>query len=62
LEAFADYPIVQVYSAEQMQEFFGIKGLKVAGFAKSDLATSLYRELKVFRINAPERSDTPEDA
>jgi hypothetical protein len=45
-----------------MQEFFGIKGLKVAGFAKSDLATSLYRELKVFRINAPERSDTPEDA
>jgi hypothetical protein len=44
---------VQHYSAEELEKFFGIKGAKVIGFAKSGLARSLYAELKEHRINRP---------
>ena len=51
LSDFAHYPVVQRYTAEELEKFFGIKGAKVIGFAKSDLAQSLYSELKPHRVN-----------
>ena len=53
LSDFADYPVVQHYSAGDLERFFGIQGAKVIGFKKSDLAQSLYAELKAHRINSP---------
>ncbi len=53
LSDFAHYPVVQHYTAEELEKFFGIKGAKVIGFKKSDLAQSLYAELKKHRINGP---------
>lgn len=53
LSDFAHYPIVQHYASEELEKLFGIKGAKVIGFVKSDLAQSLYAELKVHRINRP---------
>jgi hypothetical protein len=52
LESFHHYPIVQCYSAEDLEKFFQAKNAKVIGFVKSSLATSVYRELKHRRINA----------
>jgi hypothetical protein len=54
LSDFAHYPVVQYYSTEELEKFFGIKGAKVIGFEKSGLAKSLYAELKEHRINSPE--------
>jgi hypothetical protein len=51
LSDFAHYPVVQHYTAEELEKFFGIKGAKVIGFEKSGLAQSLYAELKEHRIN-----------
>lgn len=51
LSDFAHYPVVQHYTAVELEEFFGIKGAKVIGFKKSGLAKSLYAELKEYRIN-----------
>jgi hypothetical protein len=51
LSDFAHYPVVQHYTAEELETFFGIKGAKVIGFKKSGLAKSLYAELKEYRIN-----------
>lgn len=51
LSDFAHYPVVQHYTAEELERFFGIKGAKVIGFEKSGLAQSLYAELKEHRIN-----------
>jgi ribosomal protein L7Ae-like RNA K-turn-binding protein len=53
LSDFAHYPVVQHYTATELEKFFGIKGAKVIGFEKSDLAKSLYAELKEHRINKP---------
>ncbi len=51
LADFAHYPVVQHYTAGDLEQFFGIKGAKVIGFEKSGLAQSLYAELKAHRIN-----------
>jgi hypothetical protein len=59
LEAFAHYPILQAYSAAQLESFFRVRNAKVVGFKKSGLAQSIYRELKGFRINAPSIKATP---
>ena len=53
LSDFAHYPVVQHYTMEELEKFFGIKGAKVIGFRKSGLAQSLYAELKAHRINSP---------
>jgi hypothetical protein len=50
---FSHYPIVRHYSTSDLEAFFGIKGAKVLGFAKSGLAQSVYAELKQYRINPP---------
>jgi hypothetical protein len=51
LADFAHYPVVQHYAAADLEKFFGIKGAKAVGFAKSGLAQSIYAELKEHRIN-----------
>jgi hypothetical protein len=56
LSDFAHYPVVQHYTAEELEQFFGIRGAKVIGFEKSGLAQSLYAELKEHRINQPVES------
>jgi hypothetical protein len=56
LTNFAHYPVVQHYTAEELEKFFDIRGAKVVGFEKSGLAQSLYAELKEHRINRPARS------
>ena len=53
LSEFAHYPVVQHYSQQDFQAFFGLQGTKVIGFAKSDLAKSIYAALKQYRINRP---------
>ena len=53
LRTFAHYPVVQCYTTEELEEFFGVTGTKVVGFQKSGLAQSIYAELKQFRINQP---------
>jgi hypothetical protein len=53
LTDFRPYPIVQHYSSEEVEGFFGFKNTKVLGFAKSGLAQSVYAELKQYRINKP---------
>ncbi|MCX6923068.1 MAG: hypothetical protein NT154_07650 [Verrucomicrobia bacterium] len=56
LADFAHYPVVQHYTAGDLEKFFGVKGAKVVGFQKSGLAQSLYAELKQYRINHPPAS------
>ena len=53
LADFQHYPVVQQFSAADFERLFKIKGAKTVGFAKSDLAKSIYAELKPHRINAP---------
>jgi hypothetical protein len=53
LSDFAHYPVVQHYTTEELERFFGIRGAKVIGFEKSGLAQSIYAELKEHRINWP---------
>ena len=53
LKDFAHYPVVQKYTPAELDTFFGIKGAKVVGFAKSGLAQSIYAEMKESRINQP---------
>jgi len=53
LSDFAHYPVVQRYTSAELEEFFGVKGTKVLGFAKSSLAQSIYSELKEYRLNKP---------
>ena len=55
LSDFAYYPIVQRYTSKELEQFFGVKGTKVLGFAKSGLAQSVYGELKEYRLNKPEQ-------
>ena len=51
LKEFAHYPIVQLYSSADLEKFFGVRGAKVVGFAKSGLAQSIYAELRHHRLN-----------
>ena len=53
LSEFEHYPVVQHYTSEELEEFFGFRGAKVVGFQKSGLAQSLYAELKGYRVNKP---------
>jgi hypothetical protein len=53
LSDFSHYPVVQKYTSAELNTFFGVKGAKVVGFAKSGLAQSIYAEMKEFRINRP---------
>ena len=53
LSEFAHYPVVQHFSSDDLDKFFGVKGAKVIGFKKSGLAQSIYAELKAHRINKP---------
>jgi hypothetical protein len=61
LSDFSHYPIVQLYTSAELEGFFGVKGAKVIGFAKSGLAQSIYKELKDHRLNCPP-SPTPKPA
>ncbi len=58
LRDFADYPVLQKYSAAELEEFFGARNAKVIGFEKSSLAKSIYGELKGCRLNAPSKSES----
>src|SRR5215510_6765388 len=49
LKEFSHYPVIQYYTLADLEKFFGVKGAKVVGFAKSGLAQSLYAELKPHR-------------
>jgi len=53
LSDFAHYPVVQHYMSGELEQYFGLKGSKVIGFAKSGLAQSVYAELKQHRLNKP---------
>src|SRR5215472_9870142 len=53
LTEFAHYPIVQRYTSAELEKFFGVRGTKVLGFAKSGLAQSIYAEMKEHRLNKP---------
>jgi hypothetical protein len=44
-----------------LEKFFGIKGAKTIGFAKSGLAQSIYAELKEYRINKPMNPTKPSE-
>jgi hypothetical protein len=59
LAGFTHYPVVQHFTAADLERFFGIKGAKVIGFAKSGLAQSIYAELKAHRINQPVTKPKP---
>ena len=63
LKNFIHYPVVQHFTAADFDRIFKIKGAKTVGFAKSELAKSLYAELKTHRINQPlhpsKRPDAP---
>jgi len=61
LSDFAHYPIVEYYTEADLEKFFGVKGTKVAGFAKSGLAQSIYAELKEHRINKPVARSKPSE-
>jgi hypothetical protein len=50
---FKHYPVVQHFIPADLEKFFGIKGAKTIGFAKSGLAQSIYAELKEHRVNRP---------
>jgi len=53
LKTFMHYPVVQHYTSGDLEQFFGLKGAKVIGFAKSPLARTIYAELKPHRLNRP---------
>lgn len=53
LSDFVHYPVVQRYTAVELEHFFRLKGTKVLGFAKSSLAQSIYAEMKEYRLNKP---------
>ena len=59
LKNFTHYPVVQHFTAADLQKHFNVKGAKAVGFLKSGLAQSIYAELKSFRINAHLHSPKP---
>ena len=62
LRQFAPYPIVEHYTSQDLETFFHVKGAKVVGFQKSELAQSIYAELKPYRVNMPPKRETPPKA
>jgi hypothetical protein len=56
LRDFSDYPILQKYTAAELEQFFGVRNAKVLGLEKSSLAQSIYGELKEQRINSPAKA------
>ena len=56
---FKHYPVVQHFTAADLEKFFKIKGAKTIGFTKSGLAQSIYAELKMHRINQPVTKPKP---
>lgn len=62
LSDFKHYPVVQRFTAADLEKFFGIKGAKSIGFAKSGLAQSIYAELKEHRINKPVEKSKPSES
>jgi ribosomal protein L7Ae-like RNA K-turn-binding protein len=59
LKDFTHYPVVQHFTAAELEKFFNVKGAKAVGFLKSGLAQSIYAELKAHRLNKPEVKPTP---
>ena len=59
LQDFRHYPVVQHYSAADLETHFKVKGAKAVGFTKSGLAQSIYAELKPHRINQPLHPSKP---
>ncbi len=57
LSEYAHYPVVQHYTQEDLEKYFGLKNTKVIGFEKSGLAKSIYAGLKEHRINRPARRE-----
>lgn len=53
LRDFALHPVVEHYTVADLERLFNVRGAKVIGFAKSDLARSIYAELKSYRLNRP---------
>jgi hypothetical protein len=53
LSDFKHYPVLQCYTEKELEDFFGVRGVRVMGFKKSGLAQSLYAALKKHRINQP---------
>ena len=51
LQKFGDKPIVQVYTAPELEKFFQVYNTKVIGFVKSPLATTIYQGLREHRLN-----------
>ena len=60
LRDFEHYPIIQRYVTEDFDRFFRVKHTRVIGLAKSSLASSIYKEMKEFRINHPDATEEPE--
>lgn len=54
LRTFRHYPIVQTLRSEDLERHFQLKGTKVLGFQKGDLAKNLYAALKTHRLNPPD--------
>jgi hypothetical protein len=59
LKDFTHYPVVQHFTAADLEKFFNVKGSKAVGFLKSGLAQSIYAELKEHRLNKPPHVPTP---
>ena len=59
LKDFTHYPVVQHFTAAELEKFFNVKGAKAVGFLKSGLAQSIYAELKPHRINQPLHPSKP---
>jgi len=53
LRDFIHYPVVQHFTAADLDTCFKVRGAKAVGFTKSGLAQSIYAELKAHRINRP---------
>jgi hypothetical protein len=62
LTDYSHYPVVQKYTPADLEKFFGVKGAKVVGFAKSGLAQSIYAEMKESRINRPVEKPKPAES
>ena len=53
LRDFAPYPIVSGITEAEILEHFGLKGTRIVGIAKSDLAKNIYQFFKANRVNKP---------
>lgn len=60
LQDFDVLPVVQRYTAEELETHFGLPKARVLGFRKSTLTQSIYASLRPHRINQP-RIPRPKD-